>query len=580
MPVHNADIAAVFDEIADLLEIQGANPFRVRAYRNASRTVGEFGASIPALVQSGGELDHIRGIGEDLAAKIREIAATGTCELLLRLRHEMPPAITALLQVQGLGPKRVHALYEALELDSVEALLDAAKAGRVRALPGFGEKSEAQIIERIEAHLHKARRFKLAFAQQYADPLLAYLRAARGVDAAVVAGSFRRQAETVGDLDMLVTARDAPAVIARFLAYDEVRTILASGDTRSSVVLRCGLQVDLRVVAPHSFGAALVYFTGSKAHNIAMRKIAMARGLKINEYGVFRGDRRIAGDTEASVYAAIGLDWVPPELREDRGEIQAAQAHQVPGLIELADLHGDLHVHTRASDGRAGLLDMALAARARGLSYLAITDHSRHLAVAHGLDEARLGAQIDEIDTLNRSLDGIVLLKGIEVDILDDGRLDLPDSVLGRLDLVVGAIHSRFDLTREQQTARVLRAMDNPHLTLLAHPTGRLIGEREPYDIDMVRVLRHARACGCYLELNAQPERLDLNDQLCRMAKAEGVRIAIDSDAHDVQDFDHLRFGIGQARRGWLDKDDVLNARPLRAFKTLIARRRRTEEAV
>jgi DNA polymerase (family 10) len=249
-------------------------------------------------------------------------------------------------------------------------------------------------------------------------------------------------------------------------------------------------------------------------------------------------------------------------------------------LIELADLCGDLHVHTRASDGRAGLLDMALAARARGLSYLAITDHSRHLAVAHGLDEARLGAQIDEIDTLNRSLDGIVLLKGIEVDILDDGRLDLPDSVLGRLDLVVGAIHSRFDLTREQQTARVLRAMENPHLTLLAHPTGRLIGEREPYDIDMVRVLRHARACGCYLELNAQPERLDLNDQLCRMAKAEGVRIAIDSDAHDVQDFDHLRFGIGQARRGWLDKDDVLNARPLRAFKTLIARRRRTEEAV
>lgn len=580
MPLHNADMASVFEQIADLLEIQGANPFRVRAYRNAARSVGEFGKSVPAMIEQNEDVKRIAGIGDDLAGKLREIAATGTCALLTSLRAQMPAAITELLQVQGLGPKRVRALHEALHVRTIAQLREAAEQGLIRSVPGFGEKTQAHILERLEAHEHKNRRFGLAFAEQVAQPLLTYLQAGKGVDRAVAAGSFRRRCETVGDLDVLVTARDARAVVERFVGYDAVRQVLARGDTRSSVVLASGIQVDLRVVEPDSFGAALVYFTGSKAHNIAMRRIAQGLGLKINEYGVFRGDRRIAGQTEESVYAAIGLAWVPPELRERRGEIEAAHAHRLPNLIDRADLAGDLHAHTSASDGRGSLLEMALAARERGLRYLAITDHSHRRAVEHGLDAERLAKQIDEIDALNATLDGIVLLKGIEVDILEDGRLDLPDAVLERLDVVVGAIHTRFDLPRARQTERVLRAMEHPSMSILAHPTGRLIGEREPCDIDLVRVMRKARALGCHLELDAQPKRLDLADTYCRMAKAEGVLIAIDSDAHDTLGFDDLRHGVDQARRGWLEKNDVVNTRGLDALRPLLrASARRAETA-
>jgi len=572
MPVHNADIAAVFTEIAELLEIQGENPFRVRAYRNAARSVGELGRSVATMIAQGEDLTDIPGVGQDLAAKIREIAATGTCALLARMRRTLPPAITELLQVPGLGPKRVRALHDALDIRTLEQLDRAAREGRIHALPGFGEKTEAHIIESIETHRNKSRRFRLDVAAQYAEPMLENLRAAPGVEAVLAAGSFRRMRDTVGDLDVLVSARDSAAVTQRFTHYDEVTALLSSGETRSSVVLRCGMQVDLRVVAPQSFGAALVYFTGSKAHNIALRRIAQAQGLKINEYGVFRGAERIAGETEESVYHAIGLAWVPPELREDRGEVEAARTGGLPTLIELCDLRGDLHAHTKATDGHDSLRDMALAARQSGLSYLAITDHSQRLAMVHGLDPLRLAKQIDEIDRLNETLDGITLLKGIEVDILEDGSLDLPDPVLARLDIVVGAVHSRFDLPRARQTERVLRAMDHPHFSVLAHPTGRLIGEREPYDIDLLRVIRKARARGCFLELNAQPERLDLLDTHCQMAKGEGVLVAIDSDAHSRLEFANLRYGIGQARRGWLEKADVLNTRSLAELRPLLAR--------
>ncbi|RDU99374.1 DNA polymerase/3'-5' exonuclease PolX [Trinickia dinghuensis] len=572
MPLHNADMAAIFSEIADLLEIQGANPFRVRAYRNAARAVGEFGKSVSTMIEQNEDLKGIRGVGNDLAEKLREIAATGKCGLLEQLHHEMPAAITELLEIQGLGPKRVRAIHDALHVRTLEQLHRAAKEGKIRDLPGFGEKTEAHIIETIEAHLHKSRRFKLALAEQYAQPLIACLRRTPGVGEAVVAGSFRRRCSTVGDLDLLVTARDAAAVTERFVRYDEVAEVLSSGETRSSVVLRSGIQVDLRVVAPASFGAALVYLTGSKAHNIAMRRIAQQRGLKINEYGVFRGEKRIAGDTEASVYATIDLPWIPPELRENRGELRAAAAQRLPTLIQLADLSGDLHAHTKASDGHDDLLDMALAARERGLSYLAITDHSSRLAVTHGLDAKRLAQQIDEIDRINRTLQGIVLLKGIEVDILEDGHLDLPDAILKRLDVVVGAVHSHFNLPRERQTERVLRAMTHPSFSILAHPTGRLIGERDPYDIDLVRVIRKARACGCHLELDAHPDRLDLADIYCQMAKAEGVLISIDSDAHSRFDFDNLRRGVDEARRGWLEKHDVLNSRSLDQLRPLLGR--------
>jgi DNA polymerase (family 10) len=575
MPIHNADIALVFGEIADLLEIQGANPFRIRAYRNAARIVGELGRELSRAVAAGEDLSRLPGIGEDLAGKIRELVSTGRCQMLEKLHRDLPPAIGELLHVPGLGPKRVRTLWHELEIQTAEQLCRAARDGRIRALPGFGEKTELNILRAVEARAGHLRRFKLATAAQYADALAAHLRRVPGVDQVAVAGSFRRARETVGDVDILVTAQAGSRVMDRFTGYDEVTEVLSAGPTRASVLLRCGLQVDLRVVEAASYGAALCYFTGSKAHNIVIRRLGQEMGLKINEYGVFRGSTRIAGETEESVYAAVGLPWIPPELREDRGEIEAARAGRLPRLVELADLRGDLHAHTKATDGHDTLREMALAARARGLSYLAITEHSRRLAMAHGLDPQRLARQCDEIDRLNATLEGIVLLKGIEVDILEDGTLDLPDSALAQLDLVVGAIHSRFDLPRSRQTERILRAMDNPHFTILAHPTGRMIESRPPYDVDMLRIVRQARARGRFLELNAHPERLDLLDTYCMMAKEEGVAVAVSSDAHSALDFDNLRFGIGQARRGWLSAGDVLNTRTLPQLRRLLASTRR-----
>jgi len=569
---HNADIARVFGEIADLLEIQQANPFRIRAYRNAARIVEALQLDLVACLAAGGELPKLPGVGADLDAKIREIAATGTCALFEKLNRQLPSGITDLLHVPGLGPKRVQRLYQDLDVQTPEQLYRAARDGRLRALPGFGEKSELNILQGVEAHLKRPGRYKLAIAAQYAHAYADYLSRSAGVGRVVLAGSFRRMRETVGDIDILVTAAAPAQVMQRFLAYAEVRQVLSRGETRSSVVLHAGIQVDVRVVAEECYGAALHYFTGSKSHNIAVRKLGQERGLKINEYGVFRGNKRIAGETEESVYAAVGLPYIPPELREDRGEIEAARAGQLPRLVELDDLRGDLHVHTKASDGHGSIRDMAHAASARGLRYLAITEHSRRLRLAHGLDPRRLELQIDEIDRLNAELTGIRVLKGIEVDILADGTLDLPDSVLARLDLVVGAVHSDFQLSRERQTERILKAFEHPHFHILAHPTGRLIERREPYDVDMLRIIRKAKERGRFLELNAHPERLDLLDTHCRMAKDEGVLVCISSDAHSALDFEHLRYGIGQARRGWLEKADVLNTRPLAELQRLLRR--------
>jgi DNA polymerase (family 10) len=570
MPIHNADIAAIFSEIADLLEIQQANPFRIRAYRNAARIVGELGRDVRAMLARGEDLTELPGIGSDLSAKMHEIVDSGHCRALDKLHAELPPAISELLHVPGLGPKRVRELWHELDIQTLEQLARAARDGRIRALPGFGAKTEANILQAVEAHLSKAHRIKLATAAQYGEPLVDWLAGARGVSRVEVAGSYRRMRETVGDLDILVIAGQDSNVMQRFVDYDEVAEVFSQGSTRASVVLKSGLQVDLRVVEAAAYGAALCYFTGSRAHNIALRRLARERGFKLNEYGVFRGRERIAGGTEASVYRVLDLPLIAPELREDRGEIAAARGGRLPRLVELADLRGDLHVHTRASDGHNTLEEMARAASALGLSYLAITEHSRRLAMAHGLDPRRLAEQCDAIDRLNETLKGIVLLKSIEVDILEDGSLDLPDSALARLDLVVGAVHSRFDLSRARQTERILRAMDHPHFTLLAHPTGRVIESRDPYDVDMLRIVRHARQRGCFLELNAHPDRLDLLDSHCLMAKQEGVLVAIDSDAHSSEDFAHLRYGIGQARRGWLEASDVLNTRPLAELRRLL----------
>jgi DNA polymerase (family X) len=361
-------------------------------------------------------------------------------------------------------------------------------------------------------------------------------------------------------------------VMDRFTHYEEVKEVLASGPTRGTVILESGIQVDVRVVPKDSYGAALQYFTGSKAHNIAIRRMAQEKGLKINEYGVFRGEKRVAGETEESVYKSVGLPWIPPELREDRGEVEAAHAGKLPKLVGLDDLRGDLHVHSKASDGHNTIKEMALAAKARGLAYIAVTEHSKRLTVAHGLDSVRLTKQIAEIAKLNQELSGITVLAGIEVDILDDGTLDLPDSVLRKLDIVVAAVHSKFDLPRAKQTERILNALDNPVVSILAHPTGRLIDEREPYDVDMPKIIRKAKACGVALEVNAHPQRLDLLDTYCQMAKEEGVLVAINSDAHSTLQFDGLRFGVGQARRGWLEKKDVLNTRSLKELSALIRR--------
>ena len=572
MPKHNADIAIIFEEIADLLEIQGANPFRIRAYRNAARVVGELSQEVSQLLEKGDDLTRLPGIGNDLANKIKEIAVSSYCGLLERLHAELPPAITELLKIPGLGPKRVKTLYHDLGVQTIEQLYRAARDGRIRTVPGFGEKTENNILQAIEAHTHQSQRFKLAVAAQYAEALQKFLAAIPGVTQVTLAGSYRRMRETVGDLDILIVASASSPVVQRFTAYDEVAEILSAGATRASVTLKCGLQVDLRVVKEESYGAALHYFTGSKAHNIAIRRMAQKKGLKINEYGVFQNNIRVAGESEASVYAAVGLTYIPPELRENRGEIVIAKTGQLPQLVEQTDLRGDLHAHTKATDGHNTLREMALAGLSQGFEYLAITEHSRRLVFIHGLDPLRLMQQCDEIDQLNAELKGITLLKSIEVDILEDGNLDLPDSALARLDLVVGAVHSNFNLSRARQTERILRAMQHRYFTLLAHPTGRLLQRRAPYDIDMLRIIREARKRGCFLELNAHPERLDLLDTYCQMAKEEGVLISINSDAHSVYDFSNLRFGIGQARRGWLEKQDVLNTRSLKQLRLLINR--------
>jgi DNA polymerase (family 10) len=570
MTVRNAEVATAFEEMADLLEIEGANPFRVRAYRFAARTLRDLPAEVGEMVAKGEDLTSLPGIGDDLAGKIKEILSTGTAAAIEAQRKRVPATVTELLRIPGLGPKRVKTLTQELKIRSPSELQKAAQEGRVRTLAGFGEKTEQHILAALAARLAEAPRVKRAVAIPYAEALVAYLEQLSGVGRVMAAGSYRRGLETIGDLDILAVAPAGRPVTDRFVAYQEVRDVLAHGETKASVRLQSGLQVDLRVVPQESYGAALLYFTGSKSHNVVLRQLAQQRGLKLNEYGLFRGDTRVAGETEESVYAALGLPWIPPELREGRGEIEAAKAGRLPHLVDLHDLKGDLHAHTRATDGRHSLQEMAEAARLRGLQYFAITDHSRRLTMAKGLDSTRLLQQMEDIDRLNATLSGITILKGIEVDILEDGNLDLPDEVLGRLDLVVAAVHSRFTLSKQKQTERIMKAMDHPHFSILAHPSGRLIGRREPYDVDMLRIIRKARERRCFLEVNAHPERLDLTDIHCRMAREEGVLLAVNTDAHSMLDLENARFGIGQARRGWLEKSDVLNTRSYAELRKLL----------
>jgi DNA polymerase (family 10) len=572
MAVHNATIAETLRSVADLLEIEGANPFRIRAYRRAALTIEDLPQSAAKMVAEGKTLVGLPGIGKDLAGKICEIIQTGRLKALSEIEARTPSTLAALTTVPGLGPKRVHRLHEALGIKTFKDLERAAKAHKIQELRGFTAKTEETILAEIARSRQKEQRFKIATAEDFAQTLCAYLQADPRIGRVVVAGSYRRRKDTVGDLDILVTCAKGQAAVDHFLAHDEIAKIVAKGSTRATVLLRSGIQVDLRVVPPRSYGAALHYFTGSKSHNIAIRKLGMARGLKINEYGVFRDSRRVGGRTEEEVFAAVKLPYIEPELREDRGEIQAAFAGKLPKLISLEDIRGDLHVHTKASDGKSSLREMVEAAKARGYEYVAITDHTKHATVARGLDEKRLSKQLDEIDRLSEEFGDFRILKSSEVDILADGKLDLSDTMLKRLDVVVAAVHYKFELDARKQTERMLRAMDNKYMSILAHPSGRLLGEREAYPVDLEQVIEGAKARGVALELNAHPARLDLDDVHCKLAKDLGAKLVISTDAHSTFGLDTMRFGIGQARRAWLERKDVLNTHSWPAFKKAITR--------
>jgi DNA polymerase (family 10) len=570
MPVHNEEIARAFDEMADLLSLKNENPFRIIAYRRAAQSIRGQRRELAERVDRGEDLDQIAGIGKDLAAKIAELVATGRLTALERLRRKVPAGLVELLRVPGLGPKRVQALHSGLKVRGRADLERAIASGSLQRISGFGPKLVARIAAELSAQRPEERRWLRSQAAQFAEPLAAYIRKVAGVQQVVIAGSYRRGRDTVGDIDIVVSARNAQAVTAALHRYDEISSWVAEGGKRLTAKLRSGLNVDVRIGDPESFGAAQVYFTGSKAHNIHIRRLAQERKLKINEYGVFRGNRRVAGDTEESVFAAVDLPLIPPELREDSGEIEAARLGKLPRLVSRKDLRGDLHVHTDATDGQESLRAMALAARAAGLEYVAVTDHAQYMAVVRGLDERRLRAQMKAIDRLNEELDGIQLLKGIEVDILEDGSLALPDSLLAELDLVVAAVHSHFDLSESRQTMRVLRALDHRAVSILGHPGGRLIGERQPLALDYSRILEAAKARPCFMELDAQPQRLDLDDLHLRQARDHGVLVSIASDAHSSGQFDYLVGGVLQARRGWLTANDVLNTRPLGEVRKLL----------
>ena len=565
----NSEIAAVFNRYADLLGITGSNQFRVRAYRTAARNIDGIARSIAAIVEEGKDLtQEIPGVGADLAGKITEIVNTRKLTAAEDLKKTIPEGLVDIMEIAGLGPKRAFRLYNELGIKSVDELGQAAREKRISKLKGFKEKIEQTILDDIgrRAEVTVGQRFKLSDAASKAEPLLAYLRNVKGVLKAEAAGSYRRGQETVGDVDILIIRDQDSPVMNRFAGYPEVGRILAHGPSRSAVVLKGGLQVDVRAVPPESYGAALNYFTGSKPHNIAIRLMGVKRKLKINEYGVFKGEKRIGGATEEEVYKSVGLPYIEPELRENRGELEAAVSGKLPKLITLDEIRGDLHCHSNYSDGRSSLREMAEAARQRKYEYLAISDHSDRLS------GERLEKRNREIDELNKEFKGFMLLKGMEVEILPDGSLGTPSEVLSALDVVVVSVHSEFDLRQKQQTDRVLRALAQPFFVILGHPTHRRIGIQPPMAIDIERVMLAAKEFGCALEVNGQPERLDLNDINSKMAKDMGIPIVISSDAHQASQLSQMRNGVTQARRGWLEAGNVLNTRSLPELKTIIAK--------
>ena len=572
----NAHIADAFDLIGDILDFKGENPFRVRAYRNASRTIRDYPESIAALVELGKEkLKAIEGIGDDLAAKIMTLVQTGSLPQLEDLKAQVPESVLALLRIPGVGPRKAAALNKELGIKTLAELKSACEAGRVRKLKGFGEKTEQVILQGMSIAEQGSQRMYWAEADQIVQELREHLKPCRSIEQLDFAGSYRRCKETIGDLDILAVSSDVDQVMDCLAKYPEVTQTLARGDTKMSVRVATGLQIDLRVVPAESFGAALQYFTGSKEHNVILRGMAKDQGLKINEWGVFRikGEKeiRIAGATEKEVYDTLKLPVFPPELREGRREFEWAEAGKLPELITEEDICGDLHMHTTATDGSASIEEMVAAARERGLSYIAITDHSQRVSMARGLNPERVLEQWAEIDKLRPKLPkGFTLLKGIECDILEKGGMDLPDDVLAQADWVIASVHYGQKQPRQQITERILGAIENPHVSMVAHPTGRLLNRREAYEVDLDQVFAAAKKHRKLLELNANPQRLDLNDVYCAAARQHGIPIVINTDAHSPDGLDVLRYGILQARRAGLTKDDVANTRTWPQMKKLV----------
>jgi DNA polymerase (family 10) len=569
--MENLAIARIFAEIADLLEIKNENPFKIRAYRNASDTIAHATAQLAALQDD--ELRSIPGIGKELAAKIREICETGSVRYHRELLEQFPSTILDLLRLQGVGPKTVAQLYAQLNIRTLDELEAAAKGGQLRELKGMGPRKEQLILKALEERRHHSGRHLMPEAADAAAKLIEYLEERSPDTDFVAVGSLRRGADTSGDLDILAVGAGQD-VMPVFTDYRLVDRILGQGDTKSSVLLWGGIQADLRLVPADSRGAAMQYFTGSKNHNIALRDRAIARGYKLNEYGLFRNadGERVAGATEEGIYEALGLAFVPPELREGRGELQAAETRTLPTLISLKDIRGDLHTHTSETDGRDDIETMALAARDAGLEYIAITDHSKALAMANGLDEHRALEHARRIREISDRLEGITILAGIECDIRPDGTMDLADDCLAHLDIVIASIHSAFNQEASQITDRMLRAMTCRYVDVIGHPTGRLLLKREPYQVEVGQIVDAAARAGVALEINCQIDRLDLNDVHAKLARDRGVNILIDTDSHSTKGFSLLQWGVMVARRAWLTPADVLNTRPLEEFRAALRR--------
>lgn len=569
--MQNAEIARLFDELGDLLEIQGANSFRVRAYRNASRTIESSSESIETLAEQGvAALMELPGIGEDLAKKVVVIVETGALPQLEELRRQVPPVALKILRIPGLGPKKVATLLTELRVTTLEALKAAAEGGQIAALKGFGKKTAQMILEGLPMAEQAGQRVYLAEAKILADAIVADLRTLAVVKQCDVAGSCRRRRETCADLDVLATSTEPEAVMDKLAANPLVAMVLQRGETKQRVRLTEGLELDLRVVPEESYGAAMQYFTGSKEHNIVIRRRAQERGLKLNEWGLFRDDKPVAGRTEEEIYRAVDLEWIPPELRENRGEIELAEAGKLPKLLELEDIQGDLHMHTTASDGTASILEMAEAAKARGLKYIAITDHSKRVAMANGLDGPRCLEHWRAIQAVRKTISGIEVLCGIECDILEDATMDLPDEVLQEAEWVVAVLHYGLKQPRDQIRKRLVTAIRNPYVSVIGHPTGRIIGRRAPADVDFDDVLKAAADHGVMMEINANPARLDLDDIHAAAARDLGIPIVINTDAHSTAGFEAMEYGVYQARRAGLTKSDVANAKPWSAFRKML----------